>query len=128
MSKKKSPEKSARGVPFKKGGDPRQGRGPKPGHGGRPPDEFRDFMRKLVNRKDVTDYLTECVKGTYGPKFHVAALQYATDRAYGKAQQTVELSGSVQGGVLMVPTPVDPESWAKAAREQQAGTKPEQEG
>jgi phage terminase small subunit len=35
---------------------------------------------------------------------------------------------NLAGGVLMVPTPVDPESWAKAAREQQARTKPEQEG
>lgn len=127
MSKGKSARKSAPGKPFAKGGDPRQGRGPKPGHGGRPPDEFRDFMRNLVNRKAATDFLTKCVDGEYGPKFHVAAMQYATDRAYGKAQQSVEHSGRVDGGVLMVPAPIDAAGWAAEAARQQAGMSPETE-
>ena len=122
----KSAQKSP-GKPFAKGGDPRQGRGPKPGTGGRPPDEFRDLMRSLVNRQEAIKYLRACIDGEYGPKFHVAAMQYATDRGYGKAQQHLEMSGKVEGGVLVVPY-VDAATWAAEAAKQQAAHGQQTEG
>lgn len=45
----KSARKSVRGRPFAKGGDPRQGRGPAPGTGGRPPDAFKRRAQELAN-------------------------------------------------------------------------------
>lgn len=40
-------------------------------------------------------------------------------KVYGDRQH-IEHAGEIKGGVLMVPAPVDRESWERAAREQQA--------
>ena len=57
--------------------------------GGRPPQEFRERMRQLISRDDVEAYFEECLTGKHGPKIHVAALAYASDRGYGKAAQPI---------------------------------------
>jgi hypothetical protein len=128
MSEKSGAKSGKKPGTFKKGGDPRQGRGPKPGTGGRPPDEFRQLMREMVNRKKALGFLERCIDGEFGPRFHVQAVQYATDRAYGKASQPVEMSGRLEGGVLRVPGVMDPDTWAKMAAEQQDGHRTEGEG
>lgn len=51
-------EKSAKktvGRPFKKGGDPRQGRGPEPGapNAGRPPSRVKQLAAEIIERKDL---------------------------------------------------------------------------
>lgn len=87
---KKTPRK--RGKPFAKGADARRGRGPKPGTGGRPPNEFKDHMQALASGADVDAYLRKCLAGDFGPKFFLSALAYATDRGYGKAPQSVDVT------------------------------------
>lgn len=64
--------------------------GGKKGRSGRPPNEFRERMQELASQKNVEDYLRKCLRGEFGPKFHLSALQYATDRGYGKAAQPIE--------------------------------------
>jgi hypothetical protein len=77
-------------------------------------------MRELASREKVAAYLDQCLEGEHGPLFFLKALQYVTDHGYGKPTQAVELSGKVEGGVLMVPAPVNPAEWAEAAARQQA--------
>lgn len=79
---------------FKKGKDPRRGRGPKPGTGGRPPDEFKRRMRELASSKEAEEYLERCLRGEFGPKFFLAARQDVADRGYGKPVQAHEVSGT----------------------------------
>jgi hypothetical protein len=97
----KSPDKSPRlrGVaanPALRG----PGRGPAKGapNAGRPPDEFRAHMRALVSRADVTEALTEVLSDKRHPHF-AKAFQMAAEFGYGKAAQSVELSGA--GGLPM---------------------------
>jgi hypothetical protein len=88
---KKSAEKTAPGVPFEKGADPRRGRGPKPGTGGRPPNEFRDRMRELANLQEVEAYTLKCLNGEFGPRFHLEARKWVAERGYGKPTQALEV-------------------------------------
>jgi hypothetical protein len=115
MSKgaKKSGAKSGHGelVDGPRGGKLRRGskKGNTPGTG-RPPNEFKERMQGLASQKNVEDYLKKCLRGDFGPKFHLSALQYATDRGYGKAAQPLE--HSTPDGPLDVSvtyTIVDPE-------------------
>jgi hypothetical protein len=46
-------------------------------------------MRTLVNRDSVQTYLEQCIEGKLGPKFHLEALKFAADRAYGKPSQSI---------------------------------------
>jgi hypothetical protein len=57
--------------------------------GGRPPNEFKEAMRALADRDDIRAYTERCLKGEFGPKFHMQALAYVTDRGYGKAAQPI---------------------------------------
>lgn len=75
-------------VPQKHGGALRNG-GTNRGGPGRTPDEFKQRMAELVNRQAVGDYLEKCLMGEFGPKFFLSALQYVTDRGYGKAAQPI---------------------------------------
>lgn len=52
--------------------------------GGRPPDEFRRIMAELASRKEVLDYLAQCLEGKHGAKAAVAAHKHVTERGYGK--------------------------------------------
>lgn len=87
----KSARKSARGVPFSKGGDPRQGRGPKKGapNAGRPSNWLRE-------RCDEWLHAPECkaqVRAILGDKDHPAFAtmwKAVADRAHGKATERIE--------------------------------------
>jgi len=57
--------------------------------GGRPPNLFKEAMRALADRDDIRAYTERCLKGDFGPKFHMQALAYVTDRGYGKAAQPI---------------------------------------
>lgn len=50
-------------------------------------------MREITSQKNVEAYLRKCLRGDFGPKFFLAALNYTTDRGYGKAAQPMEHSG-----------------------------------
>lgn len=93
----KSAEKSAPGKPFEKGGDPRQGRGPKKGapNAGRPPSEFKAAMRGLASRRAVMDRLRTLTGGSkkVSDDVFLKAFKEVTDRGYGKAVQPLEHSG-----------------------------------
>lgn len=76
---------------FKKGGDPRQGRGPKKGapNAGRPPDAFKEMCRGLASSADVEREVRKIIKrGSKDPMF-VQALRWASEHGYGKPAQAV---------------------------------------
>lgn len=76
--------------PTKNGGELKVGNPGNRGGTGRPPNEFKERMQALASQKNVEDYLRKCIRGEFGPKFFLQALQYTTDRGYGKAMQPVE--------------------------------------
>lgn len=85
-------EKSARktiGRPFKKGGDPRQGRGPRPGTGGRPRDEWKAALRELVSSDAALERLGAILADPTHPQF-LRAMEFAAERGFGKEAQALE--------------------------------------
>lgn len=75
--------------------DPRKrGRGPKKGapNAGRPPDEFKAFMRALVSRAAVCEALASVVGDPRHPDF-VKAFKMAAEFGYGRAAQPMEHAG-----------------------------------
>ncbi|HEX6940302.1 MAG TPA: hypothetical protein VF158_12890 [Longimicrobiales bacterium] len=96
----KSARKSAPGRPFRKGHDPRRGRGPKPGapNAGRPPDEFKATLARLASRDETLDYLRRCLDGEFGPDAYMKAVQWAAERGYGKvpAEVNAKVSGKLE--------------------------------
>jgi hypothetical protein len=82
-----SAKKSARGVPFQSGDDPRRGRGPARGapNAGRPPDEWRAALRALASRDDVLQHLDAVLRAGPGHPWFSKALDYATEHGFGKA-------------------------------------------
>lgn len=91
----KSARKSVVGRPFKKGGDPRQGRGPKKGapNAGRPPDEFKARLAQLASRDQTLEFLERCLNGEFGPDAYMKAMQWSTERGYGKVPTETKISG-----------------------------------
>lgn len=57
--------------------------------GGRPPNEFMMNMRALATLPEVEEYTLRCIRGEFGPKFHIEARKWAADRGYGKASQSI---------------------------------------
>ena len=62
--------------------------------GGRPTDEFKRRMRKLVSRHETLDYFRECLDGKLGPQVFLSALQFATEGGYGKVPVVTQVSGA----------------------------------
>ena len=88
-------------MPGRNGGTLRRGN---PGNdGGRRTNEFKERMHELVCSEDVDAYLKRCLNGEFGPRFFLAALEFATERAYGKATVHVEQT------VREVKQPVSPD-------------------
>lgn len=87
----------SRGRPFAKGGDERQGRGPKKGEGGAPLVAMRARYAKLAQSEKTRKYLERCLSGEEGGKVFVMALKEVNDRTYGKAPAQLQVSG-VEGG------------------------------
>ena len=72
---------------FKKGGDPRRGRGGgKKGRSGRKPDAWRETMARLVNRESTLRALKRVIKNPRHPAW-LGALRFAAEQAYGKPTQ-----------------------------------------
>lgn len=71
-----------------RGGKLRNG-GTNKGGPGRPPNEFMLNMRALATLPEAEAYTLRCIRGEFGPKFHIEARKWAADRGYGKAAQSI---------------------------------------
>jgi hypothetical protein len=93
---KKSGNKTVPRGAFKPGPDPRRGKGPPKGEGGRPPLEFKEWCKGLLddskNRTQVEEILSDKAHPAYATMFRTIA-----DRAHGKAKEhvTLEVSTSI---------------------------------
>lgn len=77
-------------VPGPRGGRLRTGGTPgNKGGTGRPPNEFMQHMRSLATLPEAEAYTLRCIKGEFGPRFHIEAMKWAADRGYGKAAQSI---------------------------------------
>lgn len=63
--------------------------------GGRPPNEFKEWMRKLVSRKEVDEQL-EKVTANADHEHWMSAVRHATEHGYGKPAQSLEFGGKVE--------------------------------
>lgn len=72
-------------------GDPRirPGRGPAPGTGGRPRDDFRALLRELASRPETVAGLDAILQDPAHPQY-LRALEFVCERGYGKEAQTIE--------------------------------------
>jgi hypothetical protein len=64
--------------------------------GGRTPDEFKQRLAELASSDQVLTYLESCLVGAEGPKAHIAALQFAAERGYGRVPQALQLEGNAE--------------------------------
>lgn len=105
VAKKKAAPKAAPGRPFKKGADPRRNV-TKPGTG-RPPDEFKAMLAQLASRDETMAAVRRILEDPGHPQF-IRALEYATERGYGKVAQQHEVKGEMEHrhAVVLLP-PVD---------------------
>ncbi|MGI9077580.1 MAG: hypothetical protein ACR2G6_09665 [Gemmatimonadaceae bacterium] len=105
----KSAEKSASrngrrlGVPFVRGADSRRGCGPRKGapNAGRPPDEFKEYCRRLLATPGVDKEIESVLQDSSHPAY-AAMWKTVADRAYGRAVQAVELTGRDGASVIPV--------------------------
>lgn len=90
-------------MPGKHGGQLKVGN---PGNkgGGRPKDEFQARMRELASSDAALTYLEECLRGDHGYKAHTSAISFAAEHGYGKATESVEVSGKDGGPIAMTVT------------------------
>jgi hypothetical protein len=89
---------------FAKGPDSRRGRGPAPGTGGRPPDEFKARMRELATLPEVERELERVLKSQLSRDW-LGALKFVSEHGYGKPNQPVELGVSDSLAALIAGTP-----------------------
>ena len=68
-------------------------RGGRKGRSGRTPDQFKKRMAELLDIAEVETYLLRCLRGEEGSKAFVAAVKYATERAYDKPGTSVTVKG-----------------------------------
>lgn len=75
-------------------GDPRNGRGPKPGapNAGRPRDEWKAWLRSVVDSPESQRAIVQVISDPSHPA-HAKVLQWAAERGYGKETESVEHSG-----------------------------------
>ena len=97
MAAKKLPSKLPMRTPAHGRGQLRIG-GSNGGAGGRPPDEFKARMRELASLAEQQGYVEAVLKDPTHPHW-MRALEYVTERGYGKAPQTVEVTGEGGGAV-----------------------------
>lgn len=74
-----------------------RGRGPRPGapNAGRPPDEFKAMCAGMASR-EATRRAVDRILGNENHPHFMAALRWATDRGYGKPDQTLDVTASVE--------------------------------
>lgn len=73
----------------------KRGRGPKKGapKAGRPPDEFKAMLAELASREATLDAVRRILEDPSHPQF-LRAMEFATERGYGKVAQAVEHTGA----------------------------------
>lgn len=94
-SAKSKPLKAERkmpvGVPFKKGEDPRRGKGPPKGSGGRPPEvTWKRLMEKYATSKVMRQAIRRALKVG-----NDRIITFVGEQAFGKAKNRVEHSGKL---------------------------------
>jgi hypothetical protein len=78
-------------------------RGGTPGNkGGRPPDEFKAIMRELASSAERMEHARKILDNPDHPHF-LNAWKFVTEQGYGKAKETVEHSGTIHHGVVVLP-------------------------
>lgn len=89
-------------IPGKNGG--RLLPGGKPGNkgGGRTPDEFKALCRALATR-DATVAAVTAILSDPTHQHYMSALKWAAEHGYGKPKETVEHTGEVKHGVVILP-------------------------
>ena len=65
--------------------------GGKPGRSGRTPDAFRQRMQELVSSEERIRHIEVVLEDPTHPQF-ISAWKWATERAYGKAEQAVAVT------------------------------------
>ena len=93
MSAKKTPSKTPLRTPAHGKGKLRVG-GTNKGGPGRPPDAFKELCRQLASGDLTVKAVKAILKDEAHPQF-MAALKWATENGYGKPNQTIEHSGSI---------------------------------
>jgi hypothetical protein len=88
------------GVPFAKGDDPRRGKGPPKGSGGRPRNEFRERIRDLLNSDKVKQAVQKVIENPDHPQF-TALYSKLLVQAHGNPAQQVEHTGE-EGGPIEI--------------------------
>ena len=73
--------------------------GGKPGRSGRTPDAFKQRMQELVSAEDRIRHLETVLEDPTHPQF-ISAWKWATERAYGKAEQAVTVKAQEDRQVL----------------------------
>lgn len=103
----KSVDKSSKTPPrpFRPGPDPRRGRGPKKGapKAGRPPDEFKQMLAALASWSRTLGAVEAILADPNHPHF-MRALDYVSERGYGKVAQGMEVSAPGGGPVEVLVT------------------------
>jgi len=79
---------------FKGKSDPRNGRGPAKGSGGRPPDAWKKLMGRLVNRPSTIKALKKVLRDEkHGAWF--GAFKFGAEQKYGKAKESMDVTGKL---------------------------------
>jgi hypothetical protein len=94
---RKSPAKTPMRVPKHGKGALRVG-GTNKGGPGRPPDEFKEMCRQLASREETLKQV-QAILGDPDHGQFMAALKWATENGYGKAPQSVSVTGAEGGPV-----------------------------
>jgi hypothetical protein len=66
--------------------------GGKPGRSGRTPDAFKEMCRELASREETLAAVDQILRDANHPMF-MSALKWATEHGYGKAKESLEMSG-----------------------------------
>lgn len=66
--------------------------------GGRPPNEHREWCQRLVSSRESEEAVQAVLGNPQHPAF-AAMWKAVTDRAYGKASQSLEVSGPAGGAI-----------------------------
>lgn len=111
-------------MPFKKGNKLAKG-GERP-NCGRPSDWLRERCVALISKHKLIEFLADVASGEYTetielasgiktqqkksaePKERMKAIEILLDRGFGKAPQSIEHSGNIQSGNLVVVLPGNP--------------------
>lgn len=107
----RKPRTKARTMPGKNGGT--LNRGGNHG-GGRPPGVFRQYNAHQLERWELVDFMVDVARGVIPEasiRERMYAVEWLTDRAYGKASQQIETEVTHRHYVVEAPQAVDPEAW-----------------